>query len=216
MAFTLEDGSGVNGANAYVDVAFVDTYHTDRGNTRWDTDGVTPTTTAQKQTSIIKATDHIDTRFGRRFVGFRKTKEQSLEWPRLDDFDLDGFLFSGVDNIPRQLQKACAEYALRALVLGNLLPDPSLPFVDRATTGGSTTQSGGQATGEVKSKKIKADVVEIETAYATLSEATEEQREYRRTGTRDVPSSLIPAYPAADLLIAELLVSSGSRELIRS
>ena len=33
MAFTLEDGSGVEGANAYIDVSFYRDHHTDRGNT---------------------------------------------------------------------------------------------------------------------------------------------------------------------------------------
>ena len=32
MAFTLEDGSGVAGANAYIDAAYFRTHHTDRGN----------------------------------------------------------------------------------------------------------------------------------------------------------------------------------------
>ena len=210
MAFTLEDGSGVNGANAYIATTFADTYHADRANTSWAS-----ATTTDKETAIIKATDYIDTRFGRRFVGFRKLKDQGLEWPRLDAFDLDGFLLSGEDDVPRQIQKACAEYAIRALTLTNLLPDPSLPFVDRNTTGSGTTQSGGQATGEIKRKKIKADVVEIDTTYSTLAEAGEASNEFRHTGTVDVPSTMIPAYPAADLLIDELTRSRLSGRLLR-
>jgi len=31
MAFTLEDGSAVDGANAYIDQPFFTTHHTDRG-----------------------------------------------------------------------------------------------------------------------------------------------------------------------------------------
>ena len=214
MAFTLEDGSGVTGANAYISVTFADEYHSDRGKTAWDGGGAV--TVAQKQTAIIKASDYIDIRFGRRFVGFRQLKDQGLEWPRLDAFDLDGFLLSGIDEVPRQIQKACAEYALRALILTDLLPDPTLPFVDRASTGETTTQSGGAATGEVKRKKIKADVIEIDTQYSTLAESSAQQNEFRRTGTIDVPSTMIPAYPAADLLINELTKSVISREVGRS
>ena len=95
MAFTLEDGSGITGSNAYDSVADIDAHHVDRGNTGWS-----DFTTADKQTAIIRASDYIDKRFGRRFRGVRKLKNQGREWPRTNAFDDDGFLLipRSVDN----------------------------------------------------------------------------------------------------------------------
>ena len=111
MAFLVEPGTGIALSNAYDSVADIDTHHADRGNTAW-----ADFTTPDKEFAIIRASDYIDKRFGIRFVGLRKIKEQGLEWPRLDAFDQDGFLLSGPDALPRQLLKACAEYALRAAI----------------------------------------------------------------------------------------------------
>ena len=60
MAFVVEDGSEVAGANAYADVAFVDAYFNDRMITGWSM----ITDPAKKQANIIAATDYIDTRWG--------------------------------------------------------------------------------------------------------------------------------------------------------
>ena len=60
MAFTVEDGSGVEDANAYVEFAYVDEFHLDRGNTEWTgADSV-------KQSAIIRASEYIDKRFGQK------------------------------------------------------------------------------------------------------------------------------------------------------
>jgi len=68
MTFTVEDGSGVRGANAGVDVAFVTTYLTDRArNTAWDAE-----TSANQQAAIIEATDYVEQRFATRFKGFKE------------------------------------------------------------------------------------------------------------------------------------------------
>jgi hypothetical protein len=115
MAFTPEDGTGLPNANSYIDVAFADTYHADRNQTDW-----TDLSTDAKQGFLVRATDYIDKRFGKKFRGFRQQKSQALEWPRLDAFDNDEYL---LDGIPSQLQKACAEYALRAITNSELAPD---------------------------------------------------------------------------------------------
>ena len=116
MALTVEDGTGVAGADAYCEVAAVDTYHTNRGNTAW-----TGSNTVKEQ-AIRKATDYIEARFARRFVGTRYSKAQGLSWPRTEAYDRDGFLRD--DEIPEELVEATAEYALRALSAA-LLPDPT-------------------------------------------------------------------------------------------
>jgi len=94
MAFVVETGNGDPTANAYADVAYVDTYHSDRGHVLWTGSN------SVKQACIIRATDYIDKRFGKKFRGTRLQKSQSLEWPRLGAFDDDGFLLNDLDLIP--------------------------------------------------------------------------------------------------------------------
>ena len=206
MAFIVEDGSGVEDATAYVAVAFVDEYHTDRGNVGWA--GANDV----KQQAIVKATDYIDKRFGKRFRGLRKSRQQALEWPRINAFDDDGFLLIGSDDIPRALQKACAEYALRALVLTQLAPDPALPFVTRDAIDSGVAQN--QSVGEVTEKSVKVGQVEVSKTYKSLSENSSKMTQNTAVGA--VPGLYIPAYPEADLLLNELVVSLTSREIVRA
>lgn len=182
MAFTVEDGSGVEGANAYIAVAIADEYHTDRANTGWTGDD------AVKQAAIIRATDYIDKRFGDRFIGYRESKSQGLQWPRLDATDRSGY---SIDDVPKQLEQACAEYALRALSLAQLAPDPALSFTTRDTTGVGSTQSDTAQGGAILSKKEKTGPIEEETKYQATTNL-----------------SVIPEFPEADMLLADLLRSS--------
>jgi hypothetical protein len=108
MAFTVEDGTGLAAANAYISVAEGDDYFTDRGgNAIW-----TASPTGVKQAGIIKATDYIETRFGHRFLGSLLITTQALSFPRQYLYDRYGNLIEG---LPRQLKHACAEYAVRAI-----------------------------------------------------------------------------------------------------
>lgn len=199
MAFTVEDGTGVVDANSYIAEAEFRSYHADRGV------DVTTLTQAQVEQSCVRATDYIDKRFGRRFRGWRESKSQGLEWPRIDAIDNDGYL---LDLLPKQLRHATAEYALRAHYLGQLAPDPALQVPTRDTTGSGTTESAGQ----VRSKTEKVGPIEESTQYAdTASSGT-------RTTSASVllDGTVIPAYPAADLLLEELLTSTLSRDLTRA
>lgn len=205
MGFVPETGVGLSNSNSYVTLAFANTYHQDRFNTHWESapDG-------EKQAALIRATDYIDKRFGRKFRGERQGHDQALEWPRTNAFDSDDFLMSGVDQIPRQLQKATCEYALRALTLRPLAPDPALPFVDRATAGQTTTQSTGTGAGEVVASRQKVGPIEVETQHAQTNTVRTSR------GSSQVDGGLIPAFPEADLLLEELLKSSLSRDLARA
>ena len=206
MPFIVEDGTGLPTATSYIAEATADTYHADRGSTQWAAGSQ-----ANKEIALIKATDFIDKRFGRRFVGQKLTKAQALEWPRSNAFDRDGFKLDEDDLVPRRLQQACSEYALRALSILDLMPDPVLSFQDRDTTNsGNATQGSSASNGHLQRSKIKADVVEIDKTFATSADIQEKTGSTRRTGTRDVPSFVIPVYPAADLLLAELLRSPAS------
>jgi hypothetical protein len=65
MAFTVEDGTGIKSANAYVTVQELKDYHADRGNTVTGGAG-------DQQKALVKATDYLDKRFGPRFKGIRQ------------------------------------------------------------------------------------------------------------------------------------------------
>jgi hypothetical protein len=139
MAFTVEDGTQPAGANAYLTVADFKTHHTDRGVTAVAESEFLDT---EIQSGIINATDYVDKRFGRRFLGWRRSRSQSLEWPRTDAYDDDDY---SLPDIPDQLKKGIAEYALLALQLGrNLAPPPAPDFgiIDPATGEASSTASG--------------------------------------------------------------------------
>jgi hypothetical protein len=212
MAFTVETGTGIVGANAYDSVAFVDTHHADRGNTAWGDFG-----TLEKQEAIIRASDYIDKRFGRRFVGVRATKGQGLEWPRLSAFDQDGFLLSGVDDLPRQLEKACAEYALRAAIYGTLAPDPPLPVPKQDLTDPSGDRPDQADTGQITRRKDKLGPLEEERWFETTSQVLGRNLATGATGVKSslVNDFLIPEYPEADLWLEELLRSSMNVMLAR-
>ena len=139
MAFTVEDGTVVAGANAYIDVAFADDYFTDRGEADWTGQNT------DKQQAIILATDYIETRWGPYFKGRIKDDTQELSFPREALYDREGRLLEG---IPEVLKKATAEYALRALSSA-LQPDPTID------------ESGRQ----IKSVSEKVGPIEEETEY---------------------------------------------------
>lgn len=115
MAFVVEDGTGVSNANSYTSVEFADAYFAERDNEVW----AAIADDADKQKYLILATDYIELVFGRRFIGEMVLTTQGLSWPRRYAAP---YLYT---SIPLNLQKACAEYAVRA-VNGPLLPDPSV------------------------------------------------------------------------------------------
>jgi hypothetical protein len=131
MAFTVEDGTVVTGANAYITVAQYRTHHTDRGRAAADSDTGQGDTAVQA--AIIQATDYVDKRFGRRFRGDRRTSSQELEWPRTDAWSDDGYTLG---DIPKALVKGVAEYAwLQILLATDLapLPDGTSGVVEQVT-----------------------------------------------------------------------------------
>ena len=69
MTLIVEDGSGVVGANAYMTVAEVTAYLTDRN--RQTENSWNSVAAAVAEAAVIAATDFIDRRFGQRFKGTR-------------------------------------------------------------------------------------------------------------------------------------------------
>jgi hypothetical protein len=119
MAFVLEDGTGIAGANSYAALGFADAYFSDRGNTAWA--GTDPV----KEAALIRGTDYVEALHKTRWIGDEPVEpDQGLSWPRL----FEGEVLVAPDfraGVPLLLQKAVCEYALRALT-GPLLPDPAI------------------------------------------------------------------------------------------
>lgn len=120
MAIIVEDGTKLANANSYGSVIEADNYFAARGNKLW-----LSLDTAVKEALLVQATDYIELRFSRRFIGVKQTETQSLSWPR----DKVGKL----PLIPDVLKKACFEYAIRAND-GALAPDPKIDESGLAVT----------------------------------------------------------------------------------
>lgn len=106
MTFTVEDGTGLATANAYVSVATADAYFTERGDTTWTGSDAT------KQGAIIKATQFLDASYV--FTGVLRFDTQALSWPRAYATDKDGRALEA-DEVPQRVKDACCELALYAL-----------------------------------------------------------------------------------------------------
>ena len=197
----VESGTGTATANSYISLTDANTYHSLRGNSKWN-----DWSDEKKEYAIIRSTDYIDARFGRRFRGFRLLTYQPLEWPRLDAFDDDGFLLGFAGQLPKQLVKATAEYALRALLYNVLAPDPTLITPPQSMeTGVVELTQDDMPGGTVISRTSKVGPIEQTIRYQTRA-----QMEGGVETSRSVQSSLvsdenIPEYPQADILIEWLL-----------
>lgn len=120
MALIVEDGTGLSNAQSYVDLAFVQSYYTLRGNTTY-----TPT-----EPHIIVAMDYIESVYSGSWVGEALTTTQSLAFPRVVD---------GVDiGVPINVKNAVADLCLRASS-GDLLIDVGEKVTER-TVGPLTTK----------------------------------------------------------------------------
>lgn len=135
MPLIVEDGTGKTDSESYCSVEDADKYFADRGIEEWEDLDIT-----QKEQALRKATDYIELRFGSRFTGCKNSETQSLSFPRY-----------GKEEVPRNLIRACAEYALRASKAA-LVTDP-----EKTATGLP-----------VKSKVEKLGPMEERTEYDTL------------------------------------------------
>lgn len=208
--FTVEDGTGLDTANAYDSVANVAQYHADAGNTYWATIA-TPT----QQLCIVRATKYIDKRFWSKFRGTRRRRTQALAWPRLGAYDNDGFY---IDAIPLAITRGLAEYALRAAIYMELAPDPARPVPSQDMTTG-TSSTAPLITGQVRNQKKKVGPIEIENQFITNAEIMER---WKNGGMSKSPQSaivndfFIPEYPGADLWIEQILRNPfGSAQMTR-
>lgn len=112
MALIIEDGSGVVGANSYVDAAYASSYASSRGENL-------PTDPAEVEKLLIQAMDYIEA-FRNQFQGSKTDPTQELQWPRInvviDDQDFPS------DAIPKELRLAQSQLAIDSYAIGGLTP----------------------------------------------------------------------------------------------
>jgi hypothetical protein len=120
MPFTVEDGTGVADANAFVSLEVADAYHAVRGNTAWT--GAVSSPPDAKEAAIVRASAALSGSYS--WKGTRlKGRGQGLAWPRTGATDGEGCDVPA-DTVPAEIVAACCEMAMRELVKpGSLLPD---------------------------------------------------------------------------------------------
>lgn len=99
-------------ADSYCTVAFATQYFADRGNAAW---AALASDTVREQ-FLRKSADYMTEQYRTRWAGSRVSVTQNLDWPRYDVpmKDSPGWYYYPSDAVPVEIQRACAEFALRA------------------------------------------------------------------------------------------------------
>jgi len=141
MALTVEDGTGLAGADSYVSLSDADQYALDHGNpSTWSL-----LTESQKEEKLRLAAQGLDLEYFGRWLGTRKETTQALEWPRSEVEDEDGNAVDD-DSVPSRIQDAQVELAL-----------------EFAT--GKSIHASQSDRSRIKSERKRLDVLETETEY---------------------------------------------------
>ena len=111
---TVDATLGGTDSDSYVSNADADSYWVDRNNTTWSS-----ANNAERDAALREATLYMDGKYS--WVGSLKATDQSLNWPRVNAYDVQGREVS--DIIPVKVEQACSELALQALA--GTLVDPS-------------------------------------------------------------------------------------------
>jgi hypothetical protein len=94
----VEDGTGVEDANSYIDTSFAENYLLGERLTQFSV-----LSNEEKEAAIISGTQLVDNLYT--WEGRRKSLEQGLNWPR-SGVEIDGFTIEG---IPAAIKKAVCE-----------------------------------------------------------------------------------------------------------
>ena len=119
MAIIVEDGTIVTNSNAYVSVAFIDTFCENLGLSAWEA-----AEDDDKDTALLRGMAYIE---GMSFKGYKTEEDQTLKWPREAATDEDGYAID-TDVIPMCLKNgvsraAYEELASPGILQGNLTRD---------------------------------------------------------------------------------------------
>lgn len=164
MALTVEDGTGVPGADSYFAVATADAYWTarpqDPNAAIW---AAAPT--LNKEGAAREATDYLDANWGSMFPGARRTMTQGRLWPRVDrsltalsechptvtaleaaqaltDRPLLGSDGLELAGLPAQIVQAAIELGVRAVIAPLAADTSSLGWIKREKVGSLETEYG--------------------------------------------------------------------------
>lgn len=121
MAFLVEDGTGIEGANSLIEIDFADAYFALRGKEVWAALSI-----EEKQAAAVLGTDYVNTQYV--FRGQRLNPKQGTAFPRINVFDPSGIPTEGV---PGCVQMCVCELAYRASS-NVLVPDPVFDDSGRA------------------------------------------------------------------------------------
>lgn len=143
MALIIEDGTGVDNANSYVDIAFLDTFVVTRCL-------ISPEPDAAKEVFLILAFDYLEARRGE-FKGTKTEDDQPNQWPR-KDVRIDAVAFAN-DAIPAELQYAQCQLVIEQNAGIVLYPKPRTStnegMVVEKTVGPLTKRFAGTSIGTV-------------------------------------------------------------------
>lgn len=112
MALVIEDGSGKTNAQSYVSVANVVTYA--------DLYGLQHSHVTEAV--VMRAMRYLEGAYFERWIGIKKTEEQSLAWPRAWATRKDGYTQSE-NTIPIEIKNAVCALAIRGTPNVDLSPD---------------------------------------------------------------------------------------------
>lgn len=107
MTITVEDGTGLANANAYVSISDVTAYATSVNDTTWTGLG-----TPAQEAAIVQATMYLDTQ--NTFLGTRTSQTQALSWPRSGVVDTSEGTTIAANSVPLAVRRACSALALKA------------------------------------------------------------------------------------------------------
>lgn len=113
MALIVEDGSRVANSNTYISLADAETYMADRIDANW-----TSAATPEKNAALIEAGMYLNSL---NWKGSKVVRDQSMELPRQDFTDGDGFEFT-TTMIPAEVPDAQVEGAREHIAGSILLP----------------------------------------------------------------------------------------------
>lgn len=186
MPLVVEDGTGLAAADAYISVADADTYFLASANSTW-----AAATIPDKEVAIVKATRYMEKRFGTKWKGQIASSEQALGWPRRYVYDERGTELA--NQVPVQIARACAEYAVQALI-NPLIPETVYPIADGAPV----------PFGRINRKVEKVGPIYEETYYSTGGAHASRVG----SGSSLVDGDKIVQYPEADFLVGPFLRST--------
>lgn len=124
MAFTVETGTGMSDANAFITLEFFESYCADRGHS------LLGSSAALKQQAIVRASDYVSR--GLAWDGYPVNARndtdgaQALAWPRYNVTDQYGYTVPST-VVPIEVQRATAEVAFAEWATPNVMAPSFTP-----------------------------------------------------------------------------------------